>query len=102
MKKLLSMAALALVGAVMTGCTNEDNLADNQQDNIVTVTTTVGLDDADSGATRALSIDYENEKATKTFAVGDQVALVYENADEVTVKATSQALQEGDISDGGK
>ena len=29
--KLLSMAALALVGAVMTGCSSDDDILDNPQ-----------------------------------------------------------------------
>lgn len=106
MEKLLCMAALALVGAVVTGCSSDDNVASEQQpvkqDNIVTVTTTVGLDDVDGGTTRALSIDYVNQKVTKTFAVGDQVALVYKNTSEETVKAVSQALKAEDISADGK
>jgi hypothetical protein len=105
MKKFLSMAALALVGNVMTGCSSEDNPADEQQpakpDNIVTVTTTVGLGD-DYATTRALIIDYENRKVAKTFAVGDQVALVYENTNDETVKAVSNALAAEDISADGK
>lgn len=71
--KFFSMAALALVGTVMTGCSSEDDLAGNQQsakqDNIVTVTTTVGV----GSGTRALS-----EGGVKTFEVGDQIALFYE------------------------
>lgn len=104
--KLLCMAALALVGAVVTGCSSDDNVASEQQpvkqDNIVTVTTTVGLDDVDGGTTRALTIDYDAHTLTKTFAVGDQVALVYENTSEETVKAVSQALKAEDISADGK
>ena len=104
--KYLSMAALALVGAAVTGCSSDDNIiADGQpakQDNIVTVTTTVGLDDGDGGTTRALAVDYTNKKVTKTFAVGDQVALVYENTNAGNVKAVSQALTAGDISADGK
>ena len=104
--KYLSMAALALVGAAVTGCSSDDNIiADEQpakQDNIVTVTTTVGLDDGDGGTTRALAIDYGSKKVTKTFAVGDQVALVYENTSAENVKAVSNALTAGDISADGK
>ena len=106
MEKLLCMAALALVGAVVTGCSSDDNVASEQQpvkqDNIVTVTTTVGLDDVDGGTTRALTIDYDALTLTKTFAVGDQVALVYKNTSEETVKAVSQALTADDISADGK
>jgi len=101
----LSMAALALVGAVMTACSSEDNIADNQQpakqDNIVTVTTTIGLG-GDNATTRALNIDYTNKKAVKTFAVGDQVALIYYNTSNEPVKAESNALEASDITNDGK
>lgn len=103
--KYLSMIALALVGAVMTGCSSsDDDLASGpqqpvKQDNIVTVTTTVGLSDND--ATRALNIDYDTKTLTKTFAEGDQVALFYYNTGEQLVKAVS-TLTEGDITNDGK
>ena len=45
-KKFLSMAALALVGAVMTGCSSDDNFIDQQPVNsgkTVTLTMSVGL-----------------------------------------------------------
>lgn len=101
----LSMAALALVGIVMTGCSSEDNIASNQQpakqDNIVTVTTTIGLG-GDNATTRALAIDYTNKKAVKTFAVGDQVALIYSNTSNEGVKTVSSALTASDITNEGK
>ena len=101
----LSMAALALVGIVMTGCSSEDNIASNQQsvkqDNIVTVTTTIGLG-GDNATTRALAIDYTNKKAVKTFAVGDQVALIYYNTSDEKVVAESNALKASDITNDGK
>lgn len=100
MKKFLSMAALALVGAVMTGCSgDDDSIADipQQPENkskIVTLTTTVGLD---AGATtRALT-----GGGVKTFAEGEQMAVVYNNGTSA-VKAVSRALEAGDITDEGK
>lgn len=100
MKKYLSMAALALMGAIMTGCTNEDNLIDTPQqseykDNIVTLTTTVGLDGG--AATRAL-----DASGHKTFAAGDQIAVVYENTSGATVRTVSDALTAADIASGSK
>ena len=96
--KFLSMAALALVGAMMTGCTNDDNIIDEPQQpakNVVTLTTTVSLD---GGAqTRALT-----SGGVKTFAVGEQIALVYKNTSDATVKAVSTALTASDIASGGK
>ena len=92
------MAALALVGVVMTGCTNDDNIIDEPQQpakNVVTLTTTVSLD---GGAqTRALT-----SGGVKTFAVGEQIALVYKNTSDETVKAVSTALTASDIASGGK
>jgi len=92
------MAALALVGVVMTGCTNDDNIIDEPQQpakNVVTLTTTVSLD---GGAqTRALT-----SGGVKTFAVGEQIALVYKNTSDATVKAVSTALTASDIASGGK
>ena len=103
MKKFLSMAALAMVGAVMTGCSSEDNVIDQAQtatkNNVVTQTVTVGFDE--QAATRALAIDYTNKKLTKTFAEGNQIAVVYENTSDKLVKATV-TIAAGDISTNGK
>lgn len=99
MKKFLSMAALALMGAMTVGCTSEDNVIDQAQtatkNNVVTQTVTVGFDE--QAATRALAIDYTNKKLTKTFAEGDQIAVVYENTSNELVKATV-TIAAGDIS----
>lgn len=56
MKNFLTMAALALVGAIIAGCSGSDDIIDNpqpatQKDNIVTMKTTVGLESG--GETRA-------------------------------------------------
>ena len=87
------MAALALVGAIMTGCTNEDNVIDNplqpeSKSNIVTLTTTVGFDGGAS--TRALT-----PAGVKTFADGDRIAVIYKNTSGETVKAVSAAISSG-------
>lgn len=103
MKKFLSMAALAMVGAMTVGCTNEDNVIDQAQtatkNNVVTQTVTVGFDE--QAATRALAIDYTNKKLTKTFADGDQIAVIYENTSNELVKATV-TIAAGDITAEGK
>lgn len=103
MKKFLSMAALAMVGAVTVGCTSEDNVIDQAQtatkNNVVTQTVTVGFDE--QAATRALAIDYDAKTLTKTFAEGDQIAVVYENASNELVKETV-TIAAGDISTNGK
>lgn len=99
MKKFLSMAALAMVGAMTVGCTSEDNVIDQAQtatkNNVVTQTVTVGFDE--QAATRALAIDYTNKTLTKTFAEGDQIAVIYQNTSNELVKATV-TIAAGDIS----
>lgn len=97
MKNFLSMAALALMGAMMTGCSSDDNFDNPQQienkSNVVTLTTSVALD---AGATtRALT-----GEGVKTFAVGEQMAIVYSNGSGM-VKAVSRALKADDIKDAG-
>ena len=98
-KKFLSMAALALVGAMMTGCSSDEDFSNPQQpenkNNLVTLTTTVGFDDA-AGTTRALS-----STGVKTFAAGETMAVIYYNGTS-TVKAVSHALEAGDITNAGK
>ena len=99
--RFLSIAALALVGAVMTGCSSEDNFTAQPQQqvadkgNVVTMTTTVGLDGG-GATTRALTA-----AGVKTFAVGETMAVIYNNGTS-TVKAVSHALEVSDITDGGK
>ena len=80
--RFLSMATLALVGAVMTSCSNEDDSVSNQQSennsNVVTLTATVGF----GGSTRALT-----SAGAKTFADGDKIAVIYKNTSGETKKA---------------
>ena len=96
-KKFLSMAALALMGAMMTGCSNDDNFDNPQQpenkSNVVTLTTTVGL--GGSNGTRAL-----DASGHKTFAVGDKIAVLYYSSGSKW--AVSEALTAEDITNGGK
>lgn len=103
MKKFLSMAALAIVGAMTVGCTNEDNVIDQAQtatkNNVVTQTVTVGFDE--QAATRALAIDYTAETLTKTFKADDQIAVIYQNTSNELVKATV-TIAADDISTDGK
>ena len=102
--RFLSIAALALVGAVMTGCSSEDNFTAQPQQqvadkgNVVTVTATVGL--GEQAGTRKLTID--DSKGVKTFAEGDQIAVVYQNTNGTMVKAVTAALTAADITSGGK
>ena len=73
--RFLSMAALALMGAVMTGCSSDDNIDNAQPENkskVVTLTAKVGFDA--SAGTRAL-----DASGHKTFATGDKMAVIYKN-----------------------
>ena len=96
--KFLSMAALALVGAMMTGCSSDDNIIDNPQQpenksKTEILTTTVGFGEGAEarGTTRALT-----SGGVKTFAAGETMAIVYKNNSGQTVKAVSEALPTGD------
>ena len=84
-KNIFYMAALAFVGAIMTGCSSDDNYIDDPQqpantDNVVTLTTTIGFDS--SATTRALTA-----AGVKTFTTDDQIAVIYKNTSSETVKA---------------
>lgn len=112
--KFLSIAALALVGAVMTGCSSDDDIFNNQQQpvnskNIVTVNTSISLDnigddsgDNDGNTTRALSYNMAGTKLVKFFKEGDQIAVIYTNTNGETVKATSVELKKEDITNDDK
>ena len=95
--RFLSMAALVFVGAIITGCSTDDDSTslDQPASKTVTLTTTISMDG--SAITRALT-----EEGVKTFAVGDQIAVIYTNTSSARVKVLSSALQEGDITNGGK
>ena len=95
--RFLSMAALVFVGAIITGCSSDDDSTslDQPASKTVTLTTTISMDG--SAITRALT-----EAGVKTFAVGDQIAVIYTNTSSARVKVLSSALQEGDITNGGK
>lgn len=91
------MAALAMVGAVISSCSSSSDFDETPAQpastgNVETLTVTVGMD---GGDTRALAAD-----GKKTFAVGDKIAVVYQNTSDETVKAESEALTAGDIAAG--
>lgn len=95
--RFLSLAALALVGAIMTGCSNEDDVTvePENKSNVVTLTTTVGI--GGGAETRALTAG-----GVKTFVAGEQLAVIYKNTNGTTVKAVSAALVAGNITGEGK
>ena len=96
------MAALALVGAIVTGCSSDDNFTDEpqqpeQKSNVVTVRTTLSLGGSDA-TTRALN----PTTGEKTFAVGDKISVSYQQTNDDMIEALSEELQLGDISVDGK
>ncbi len=95
--RYFSIAALALMGAVMTGCSNNDELQQPESvKRTVTLTTTVSLDGG--AGTRALDVT----TGVKTFAVDDQISFVYKNTSDETKLAVSEKLTQSDISADGK
>ena len=94
--RFLSMAALALVGIMMTGCSSDDDFQQPEtKGNVVTLTTTVSLDGG--ATTRALT-----SGGVKTFAVGETMAIIYKNMSGTTIKAVTEALTADDITNEGK
>ena len=95
--RYFSIAALALMGAVMTGCSNKDELQQPESvKRTVTLTTTVSLDGG--AGTRALDVS----TGVKTFAVDDQISFVYKDIRGDTKLAVSEKLTQSDISADGK
>ena len=94
--KVLSMAALVIVGALLMGCEGIEEIQQPQQkDNIVTQTTTICFSNSES--TKALSIDFVNKKSVKSFAEGDQISVVYENtAGEMNTEIVELTVQDDD------
>ena len=102
MKNFLSTAALALVGAVMAGCSNDDNVQQSpNNDKVITLTTTLSLDN-DDATNRAIAVDFGNKKATKTFAEGDMIVVFYKDANNLTRRVISNPLTAGNIHNDGK
>ena len=85
------MAAIALMGSVIMGCSENDLVENTPQGKAVTLTTTISLDGS-SATTRALDAD-----GKKTFAAGEQIALIYESAENGAQKVIA-TLQATDIS----
>ena len=95
--RIFSMVALVFMGTITTGCSSDDDSKslDKPASKTVTLTTTISRDGG--GDTRTLT-----EDGVKTFAVGDQFAVVYTNTGSERVKAVSEPLTAGDITNGGK
>ena len=92
--RYFGMAALVVAMATMTGCMKED-IEENGIIGDVTLTANVKLDTGNGSKQLGAN-------GVKTFAEGEQIAVVYTNTNGQTVKATSVALQDGDITNNGK
>ena len=85
------MAALAMLGAMMSSCSEAIEVAQPANTGkTVMVKTTVSL--GENATTRTLT-----EAGVKTFAEGDQIAVIYKNTSDETVKVESVALTAADI-----
>ena len=98
-----SIIALVLLGVMALGCTkeipdqvgNDGTVIPGSTGDPVTLTTTVNL--GGTPASKALTA-----AGKKTFAPGEQVAIVYTNTADATVKAVCESLTASDIRDDGK
>ena len=89
--RIISLAALFAIGIIILGCSKVqaevETPSEPEQNNIVTLTTTVGF----SSETKALT-----DGGVKTFATGDKIAVIYKNTSNETVKAESEVLPAGE------
>ena len=92
--KYFVFAALVMVMATMVGCMKDD-FQDINLVGDVTFTAKVNLDTGNGS--KQLS-----ENGVKTFAAGEQIAVVYINTSDQMVKATSVALTADNITNNGK
>lgn len=106
---LLSMIALAFAGTMMIGCSNKEYDIEKpeqpvESENVITLTTTISLPDADTDTdeTKALDIDYGNKILSKTFAVGEKMAVFYKMQGAGLTRDISDPLKIEDITNGGK
>lgn len=99
--RYFNVAALALASVIAIGCSSDDldsvQTPATDTPKTVTLTTTISRGGAIQARRRALS-----EQGVKTFAVGDQIAVVYTNTSSQRVKAVSNALAAADITNSGK
>ena len=94
--RFLSIAVLVAVGAMFLSCSKtEIDTEPQQEDNIITLTTTVSFDNGTE--TRALT-----GTGAKTFAENETMAIVYKETSGYTAMAVSAPLESTDIAEGGK
>ena len=102
MKKIISfsMAAIVAMGAILASCAKElevntpGEVPVIEEENLVTLSTTVGFSAPES---KALAAD-----GVKTFAIGETMAVVYTNTSGDSVTAVSAALTDADLAEGNK
>ena len=93
-KIFLKMAALAVMGTIMSGCAEEIETLQPANQSAVQKTTISLADDA--GTRGAIASDGKT-----SFSAGDQIAVIYQNTDGKTLKAVSAALTSTDLTDEG-
>ena len=108
----LNLAALVIVGVMAVGCTGaleeiipntpeettpgiSEETQQQPENGTVTLTTTISI--GNSAETKALSV-----AGVKTFAAGDQIAVIYKDTYGYTQKAVSAALTAENIREEGK
>lgn len=96
--KILSIAALFAMGALTVGCNSlkeemEVPTTEPVVEKTVTLTSTVGFE----ATTKALTA-----LGKKTFAEGEQIAVIYKQEGGTTAKAVSEALTDADIRESGR
>lgn len=93
-KIFLKMAALAVMGTMMSGCAEEiETLQPANQSAVQKIN--ISLAD-DAGTRGTIASDGKT-----SFSVGDQIAVIYQNTDGKTLKAESAKLTSADMTDEG-
>ena len=96
MKHFLSMAALAIVGTIMSSCSSSDEIVNAPQPESKTITQTITVNqDADAAETRAV----DPTTGVMTFTADDKIWVLYKQSDNLVDAVTSSACT---LSDGGK
>ena len=96
MKHFLSMAALAIVGTIMSSCSSSDEIVNAPQPESKTITQTITVNqDADAAGTRAV----DPTTGVKTFVADDKIWVIYKQSDNRNNAVNSSACA---LSDGGK
>ena len=98
-KIFLKMAALAVMGTMMSGCAEEIEALQTANQTVIQKFTISLADDA--GTRGAITIDTDSKKGITTFSEGDMIAVIYQNANGKTVQSLSAELTPADLTDEG-